>query len=74
LSTIFSIFFKAFSSIIDVFLEENLPPVFSGELHLIKAGDKSQQLFRIIFNNLFNLKKASDETHQSHVNTRISHG
>jgi len=34
LSTIFSIFFKAFSSIIDVFLEENLPP-FSAASYII---------------------------------------
>ncbi|MBS5959175.1 MAG: hypothetical protein KIC73_20000, partial [Clostridiales bacterium] len=47
LSTIFFIFFKAFSSFIDVLFEEVFATVFSGELYHTKAGDKSQHLFTI---------------------------
>jgi len=47
LSTIFFIFFKAFSSFIDVLFEEVFAAVFSGELYHTKAGDKSQHLFTI---------------------------
>jgi hypothetical protein len=47
LSTIFFISFKAFSSAIDVLIEEVFAAVSSGELYHTKAGDKCQHLFTI---------------------------